>query len=108
MHAPPPHFGDAESDVAPLYREHECAGDDDGSDHAKQCDLRYDGVEAARDAYRSGLPQDLLELYYTGMSVLRERQDYFDLAFNYLKKVAGQAVTYAGIFFDPQGHTERG
>jgi adenosine deaminase len=42
------------------------------------------------------------------MSVLRERQDFFDLAFAYLEKVAAQHVTHVEIFFDPQGHTDRG
>jgi adenosine deaminase len=42
------------------------------------------------------------------MSALRTREDFFDLAFAYLKKVAAQNVTHVEIFFDPQGHTDRG
>jgi adenosine deaminase len=70
--------------------------------------LPYDSVDAARQAYRFGSLQDFLDLYYTGMSVLIYRQDFFDLAYAYLQKVASQNVTHAEIFFDPQGHTERG
>jgi adenosine deaminase len=70
--------------------------------------LPYDSVDAARQAYRFGSLQDFLDLYYTGMSVLVTRQDFFDLAYAYLQKVASQNVTHAEIFFDPQGHTERG
>jgi adenosine deaminase len=70
--------------------------------------LPYDSVEAVREAYRFGSLQDFLDLYYLGMSVLRERQDFFDLAFAYLERVAAQTVTHVEIFFDPQGHTERG
>ena len=70
--------------------------------------LPYDSVEAIRDAYRFTSLQDFLDLYYTGMSVLRSREDFFDLAFAYLEKVAAQNVTHAEIFFDPQGHTDRG
>jgi len=70
--------------------------------------LPHASVEAIRQAYRFGSLQDFLELYYTGMSVLRTREDFFDLAFAYLEKVAAQNVTHAEIFFDPQGHTERG
>ncbi len=70
--------------------------------------LPYASVEAVRDAYRFGSLQDFLDLYYTGMSVLRTREDFFDLAFAYLEKVAAQNVTHAEIFFDPQGHTDRG
>jgi adenosine deaminase len=70
--------------------------------------LPYDSIDAIRDAYQFGSLQDFLDLYYHGMSVLRERQDFFDLAFAYLEKVAGQNVTHVEIFFDPQGHTGRG
>jgi adenosine deaminase len=70
--------------------------------------LPYASVEAIRDAYRFDSLQDFLDLYYLGMSALRERRDFFDLAFAYLEKAAAQNVTHVEIFFDPQGHTERG
>jgi adenosine deaminase len=70
--------------------------------------LPHASVEAIRAAYQFGSLQDFLNIYYTGMSVLRTRQDFFDLAYAYLEKVAAQNVTHAEIFFDPQGHTDRG
>lgn len=70
--------------------------------------LPYATVEAVREAYRFGSLQDFLDLYYTGMSVLRTRQDFFDLAYAYLEKVAEQSVTHVEMFFDPQAHMERG
>ena len=70
--------------------------------------LPYDSVAAVQNAYRFGSLQDFLDLYYLGMSVLRERQDFFDLAFAYLEKAAAQNVAHVEIFFDPQGHTQRG
>ena len=70
--------------------------------------LPYDSVAAVQNAYRFGSLQDFLDLYYLGMSVLRERQDFFDLAFAYLEKAASQNVAHVEIFFDPQGHTQRG
>jgi adenine deaminase len=76
--------------------------------HRNNVPLPYANVDAIRAAYRFGSLQDFLDLYYVGMSVLRERQDFFDLGFAYLEKVAAQNVTHAEIFFDPQGHTERG
>jgi adenine deaminase len=63
---------------------------------------------AVRDAYRFASLQEFLDLYYTGMSALRTREDSFNLAFAYLEKVAAQNVTHMEIFFDPQGHTDRG
>jgi adenine deaminase len=71
-------------------------------------DLPYESVEAVRQAYQFGSLQDFLDLYYLGTSVLRTRQDFFDLGFAYLEKVAAQHVTHAEIFFDPQAHTGRG
>jgi adenosine deaminase len=70
--------------------------------------LPYADIASIRAAYKSGSLQDFLDLYYTGMSVLVQRQDFFDLAYAYLTKAASQNVTHAEIFFDPQGHTGRG
>jgi adenine deaminase len=70
--------------------------------------LPYADVDAIRAAYRFNSLQDFLDLYYAGMSVLRTRQDFFDLAFAYLTKMAAQNVKHVEIFFDPQGHTARG
>ncbi len=70
--------------------------------------LPYADVDAIRAAYRFNSLQDFLDLYYTGMSVLRTRDDFFDLAFAYLEKAASQNIIHTEIFFDPQAHTERG
>jgi adenine deaminase len=70
--------------------------------------LPYADVEAIRNAYRFHSLQDFLDLYYAGMSVLQTRQDFFDLGFAYLAKMAEQNVKHVEIFFDPQGHTSRG
>ncbi|WP_300300668.1 adenosine deaminase [Ferrovibrio sp.] len=70
--------------------------------------FRYASVDELRAAYRFGNLQDFLDLYYQGMGVLRTEQDFYDLAMAYLRRAAGQAVRHAEIFFDPQGHTDRG
>ena len=70
--------------------------------------LPYADVEALRAAYRFGSLQDFLDLYYQGMNVLQQERDYYDLAMAYLRRAAEQNVLHAEIFFDPQGHTERG
>ena len=46
--------------------------------------------------------------YYQGMSVLQTEQDFFDLTWAYLQRCHSQNVVHSEIFFDPQGHTERG
>ncbi len=70
--------------------------------------LPYDSVEALRAAYDFGSLQDFLDLYYQGMSVLRGEEDFYDLTWAYLERAAADNVRHAEIFFDPQGHTERG
>lgn len=40
--------------------------------------------------------------------MLLSAQDFEELAYEYLKKAAGDNVRHAEVFFDPQGHLERG
>lgn len=70
--------------------------------------LRYPSVEALKEAYQFRNLQEFLDLYYQGMSVLLSEQDFYDLTYAYVSRVATQNVTHTEIFFDPQGHTERG
>ena len=70
--------------------------------------LRFASIEALRAAYSFSNLQDFLDLYYEGMRVLLHEQDFYDLAMAYLRKAASQNVRHAEIFFDPQGHTDRG
>jgi adenine deaminase len=71
-------------------------------------ELPYDSVEALRQAYQFSSLQDFLDIYYQGMKVLNTRQDFHDLTYAYLERVAEQGVRHVEIFFDPQGHTSRG
>jgi adenosine deaminase len=70
--------------------------------------LPYADVEALRAAYHFTNLQDFLDLYYQGMSVLRTEEDFYDLTLAYLRRVAQDNVRHTEIFFDPQGHTDRG
>lgn len=71
-------------------------------------ELPYASVEALREAYDFSNLQDFLDIYYQGMNVLQTQQDYYDLTTAYLKRVQAQNVQHVEIFFDPQGHLERG
>ncbi|KAM0331535.1 hypothetical protein ACHAQA_003212 [Verticillium albo-atrum] len=59
---------------------------------------------------RSGeeIPATFFQAYYSGCEVLRTRQDFFDLAFDYFKRAASMNVRYCEVFFDPQSHISRG
>ncbi len=71
-------------------------------------DLPYADVEAIREAYRFDCLQDFLDVYYQGMSVLLTDRDFFDLTWAYLERCEADNVVHTEIFFDPQGHTDRG
>jgi adenosine deaminase len=70
--------------------------------------LPYASVDALRRAYRFNNLQDFLDIYYQGMSVLITEQDFYDLAFAYLRRARADNVRHVEMFFDPQGHTARG
>ena len=49
-----------------------------------------------------------LAVYYPAMEVLREEQDFYELARAYLERAASDGVRHVEMFFDPQAHTSRG
>lgn len=65
-------------------------------------------VDDVRAAYAFSNLQDFLDIYYQGMAVLLTERDFYDLTMAYLTRVHADAVRHVEIFFDPQGHTERG
>lgn len=71
-------------------------------------DIPFKSVEEVRAAYNFSNLQDFLDIYYQGMSVLQTEEDFFDLVMAYLNRVRADNVRHVEIFFDPQGHTERG
>ena len=70
--------------------------------------LPYANVEALRAAYAFTNLQSFLDIYYAGASVLLHEQDFYDMAWAYLKRAAADHVVHTEMFFDPQTHTERG
>lgn len=71
-------------------------------------ELGYGSEEEVRSAYRFRDLQDFLNLYYRGVGVLREEEDFRELTLAYLRKARSQNVLHAEVFFDPQAHTRRG
>ena len=70
--------------------------------------IPFASVEEVRAAYDFSNLQDFLDIYYQGMGVLLVEQDFYDLTMAYLARVHDDSVRHVEIFFDPQGHTERG
>lgn len=71
-------------------------------------DLGMTTVEEITETYKFNDLPSFLAVYYQGMNVLLERQDFYDLAMAYFHKVKTQNVKYCELFFDPQAHTTRG
>ena len=70
--------------------------------------LRHPDLQSLRRAYSFSDLQSFLDLYYELTAVLRQPQDFTDLAEAYLARAAGQGVRHAEVFVDPQAHTSRG
>lgn len=73
-----------------------------------QIKLPFDGVDELRAAYDFTNLQSFLDIYYRCADVLREEEDFFDLAMDYFQRCAKENIRHTEIFFDPQTHTQRG
>lgn len=71
-------------------------------------DLPYASVDELRAAYQFEDLQSFLDLYYSCCAVLLTEQDFYDLTWAYLERVAADHVVHTELFFDPQTHTARG
>ncbi|GAB5458730.1 MAG: adenosine deaminase [Henriciella sp.] len=70
--------------------------------------LPFKTLEEVKAAYNFSNLQDFLDIYYQGMSVLQTEADFHDLTDAYLQRCADDNVRHVEVFFDPQGHTDRG
>jgi adenosine deaminase len=70
--------------------------------------LRHASLAELRAAYAFADLQSFLDLYYELAEVLRQPQDFTDLAEAYLARAAAQGVRHAEVFVDPQAHLARG
>lgn len=70
--------------------------------------LPYSGIAELRAAYDFEDLQEFLDVYYAVASVLRDADDFYDLALAYLQRAHTQGIVHTEIFFDPQTHTARG
>ncbi|MEM7328289.1 MAG: adenosine deaminase [Pseudomonadota bacterium] len=71
-------------------------------------DIPFKSLDEVKAAYNFSNLQDFLDIYYQGMSVLQTEADFHDLTDAYLQRCQADNVRHVEVFFDPQGHTERG
>ncbi len=70
--------------------------------------LPYASVAALRAAYNFHNLQSFLDIYYAGVDVLCDEDDFRDLTLAYLERAHANGVVHTELFFDPQSHTARG
>ncbi|MEB3120615.1 MAG: adenosine deaminase [Snowella sp.] len=70
--------------------------------------LPFTSIDEIKAAYQFDNLQSFLDIYYASADVLRTAEDFYDLTWCYLEKIADQNVRHTEIFFDPQTHTDRG
>ncbi|MDO6505851.1 adenosine deaminase [Colwellia sp. 4_MG-2023] len=70
--------------------------------------LSYKTPDELVAAYDFNDLPSFLAIYYAGMNVLIEEDDFYQLTYQYLSKARSQEILYVEIFFDPQAHTVRG
>jgi adenosine deaminase len=70
--------------------------------------LPYADVEQLRAAYAFTDLQSFLDVYYALADVLRDADDFYELALSYLQRARDEGIVHVEIFFDPQTHTARG
>jgi adenosine deaminase len=73
-----------------------------------QVEIPFKTLDEVKAAYNFSNLQDFLDIYYQGMSVLQTEADFHDLTDAYLQRCHADNVRHVEVFFDPQGHTERG
>lgn len=71
-------------------------------------ELPYATVQEAKNAYHFDDLQGFLNLYFQGMSVLCQKEDFYDLAIDYFKRAREEGVVHIDMHFDPQAHLQRG
>lgn len=71
-------------------------------------DIGQETIEEVQKTYEYDDLASFLSVYYPAMEVLQKEEDFYELAFEYLKRAAANNVRHVEIFFDPQAHTSRG
>ncbi|MCU1480702.1 MAG: addB [Subtercola sp.] len=71
-------------------------------------EVPFESIDDLRSRLEFTDLQSFLDVYFACSVVLREEQDFYDLAIAYLSKAHSQGLRHVEMFFDPQAHTARG
>lgn len=70
--------------------------------------IPYKTIEEAIAAYNFTDLHSFLDIYFQGMNVLTNADDFYQLTISYLQSAKNDNIQHCEIFFDPQAHTSRG
>lgn len=73
-----------------------------------QVKVPYTTAGEVRAAYKFTDLSGFLKLYYSALSVLITRQDFYDITYAQLERSAADRVVYVEFYMSPQSHLERG
>ena len=65
-------------------------------------DIGTTSLENLKATYQYDTLASFLAVYYSAMAVLQTEDDFYDLAFTYLKKARQNNVRHVEMFFDPR------
>lgn len=79
-----------------------------GRDYGSLEEMEASYYPVLAPGYKHSGSTTFFEDYMGGFEVLRDEDDFFQLAMNYFNRAAAMNIRYCEVFFDPQGHTTRG
>lgn len=71
-------------------------------------DIPFDSPQAIASAYEFRDLNAFLQVYYAGLRVLENQQDFYDITMDYLKRAHAENTHYIEFYTSPQSHIERG
>lgn len=71
-------------------------------------DLPWQTIDDLRAAYDFTGLQSFLDVFYQGLRVLVDEQDFYELTAHYLKRAREENVLHCEIYVSPQAHLRRG
>jgi adenine deaminase len=71
-------------------------------------DLPWRNIDELRVAYNFTGLQSFLDIFYQGLRVLVEEQDFYELTLQYLERAHADHVVHCEVYVSPQAHLRRG
>jgi adenosine deaminase len=73
-----------------------------------QVEIPFDSPQAMASAYEFRDLNAFLQVYYAGLRVLVNQQDFYEMTIDYLGRAHAENTRYVEFYTSPQSHIERG